>query len=97
MNVRVAKAVCLKTRKITLKEIMGDHVVEFYKILDYRDMLLQTNLGSTCVVNLKDSELENGMKQFHSFHICFNAMKKGFQQGCRRCIGMDGCFLKEIF
>ncbi|KAH0773922.1 hypothetical protein KY290_011059 [Solanum tuberosum] len=61
-----------------------------------QDVLLQTNPGSTCVVKLKDSESENGMKQFHSFYICFDAMKKGFQQGCRRCIGLDGCFLKGI-
>ncbi|KAG5600838.1 hypothetical protein H5410_032208 [Solanum commersonii] len=26
------------------------------EILDYMDVLLQTNLGSTCVVKLKDSE-----------------------------------------
>ena len=59
-------------------------------------MLLQTNHGSTCVVKLKDSESGKGMKKFHSFYICFYAMKKGFQQGCRRRIGLDGCFLKGI-
>ncbi|XP_049371081.1 uncharacterized protein LOC125836029 [Solanum verrucosum] len=75
---------------------MRDHVAEFNKILDYRDVLHQTNPGSTCVMKLKDSKSENGMKQFHSFYICFDAMKKGFQQGCRRCIGLDGCFLKGI-
>ena len=40
LNVHVGKAICLKTRKIILKEIMGDHVAEFNKILDYKDMLL---------------------------------------------------------
>ena len=75
---------------------MGDHVAEFNIILDYKDMLLQTNPGSTCVVKLKDSESGNGMKQFHSFYICFDAMKKVFQQVCKRWIGLDGCFLKGI-
>ncbi|KAH0755350.1 hypothetical protein KY290_025620 [Solanum tuberosum] len=75
---------------------MGDHVAEFNRILDYKDVLLQTNPGSTCVVKLMASESENGMKQIHSFYICFDAMKKGFQQGCRRYIGLDGCFLKGI-
>ncbi|KAG5614302.1 hypothetical protein H5410_014126, partial [Solanum commersonii] len=69
---------------------------KFNRILDCKDVLLQTNPGSTCVVKLKDSESENEMKQFHSFYLCFDAMKKGFQQGCRRCIGLDGCFLKGI-
>ncbi|KAG5607605.1 hypothetical protein H5410_029097 [Solanum commersonii] len=53
-----------------------DHVAEFNRILDYKDVLLQTNPGSTCVVKLTDSESENGMKQVHSFYICFDAMKK---------------------
>ena len=71
LNVHVGKAVCLKTRKIILKEIMGDHVAEFNRILDYKDMLLQTNPGSTCVVKLKDSESGNGMKQFLFFLYLF--------------------------
>ena len=76
LNVHVGKAVCLKTRKIIFKEILGDHVAEFNRILDYKDMLLQTNPGSTFVMKLKDSESGNGMKQFHSFYICFDAMKR---------------------
>ena len=70
-NVHVGKTVCLKTRKNILKETMGDHVTEFNRILDYKDMLLQTNPGSTCVVKLKDSESGNGMKQFHFFLYLF--------------------------
>ncbi|KAM3305979.1 hypothetical protein P3S67_012848 [Capsicum chacoense] len=73
---------------------MGGHVAEFNKILDYKDILLQTNPGSTCVVKLTDSD--SGMKKFHSFYICFDAMKKGFQEGCRKCIRRDGCFFKGV-
>ena len=50
---------------------MGDHVAEFNRILDYKDMLLQTNLGSTCVVKLKDSESGKGMKKFSLFLYLF--------------------------
>ncbi|KAF3637959.1 putative C2 and GRAM domain-containing protein-like [Capsicum annuum] len=35
-----------------LKEIMGDYVVEFGRILDYKDELLRTNSGTSCVVKL---------------------------------------------
>ncbi|KAM3359008.1 hypothetical protein P3S68_021941 [Capsicum galapagoense] len=73
---------------------MGDYVAEFNRILDYKDMLLQTNPGSTCVVKLTDSDSE--MKKFHFFYIYFDAMKKEFQEGCRKCIGLDGCFLKGV-
>ncbi|KAG5617470.1 hypothetical protein H5410_017294 [Solanum commersonii] len=36
--------------------IMGDHIVEFGKILDYKDELLRTNPGSTCVVKLGEPD-----------------------------------------
>ncbi|XP_019263407.1 PREDICTED: uncharacterized protein LOC109241141 [Nicotiana attenuata] len=72
----------------------GDHVKEFGRIYDYRDVLLQSNPGSTCVVKVTDSEDEK--KLFHSFYICFAAMKRRFIEGCRKCIGLDGCFLKGI-
>lgn len=28
--------------------------------------------------------------------MCFAAMKFGFMNGCRKCIGCDGCFLKGV-
>ncbi|KAH0657165.1 hypothetical protein KY285_032047 [Solanum tuberosum] len=37
---------------------MGDHVEEFKRILDYRDELLKTNPGSTCVVRLSEETFE---------------------------------------
>nr|XP_016447311.1 PREDICTED: uncharacterized protein LOC107772326 [Nicotiana tabacum] len=52
----VGKVVCLKAKKIVLKEIIGDHVAEFGRILNYRDMLLKTNPGSTCAVKLTDTD-----------------------------------------
>ncbi|KAH0672798.1 hypothetical protein KY284_023885 [Solanum tuberosum] len=42
--------------KTTEKELMGDHVKEFGRIFYYRDELLRTNPGSTCVVKVDDSE-----------------------------------------
>ena len=28
--------------------------------------------------------------------ICFHALKKGWKDGCRPLIGLDGCFLKGV-
>ncbi|KAF3648690.1 putative ADP-ribosylation factor GTPase-activating protein AGD14-like [Capsicum annuum] len=41
-----------------LKDIMGDHVVEFGRILDYKDEPLRTNLGTSCVVKLGEANEE---------------------------------------
>ncbi|WMV23014.1 hypothetical protein MTR67_016399 [Solanum verrucosum] len=75
---------------------MGDYVLEFGRILDYKDELLRTNPGSTCVVKLYKGTFENGKKMFQGFYICFDAMKKSFLAGCRKCIGLDCCFLKGV-
>ncbi|KAH0639585.1 hypothetical protein KY285_036171 [Solanum tuberosum] len=96
LNVYVGRTVARKARNIVLKQIMGDHVEEFKRILDYRDELLKTNPGSTCVVRLSEETFESGRKMFQSFYICFDALKKAFKAGARRCIGFDGCFLKGV-
>ena len=77
-----------------LKEIMGDYVVEFEKNLDYKDEVLRTNPGSTCVVKLGELDAL-GRPVFQSFYICFDPLKKAFQN-CRKFIGLDGCFLKKV-
>ncbi|WMV10024.1 hypothetical protein MTR67_003409 [Solanum verrucosum] len=73
---------------------MGDHVVEFGRILDYKDELLRTNPGTSCVVKVGDPDAE-GKSIFQCFYICFDALKKAWIH-CRKCIGLDGCFLKVV-
>jgi hypothetical protein len=33
---------------------------------------------------------------FQSFYVCFKALKEGFKAGCRKVIGLDGCFFKGV-
>ncbi|XP_060178275.1 uncharacterized protein LOC132608233 [Lycium barbarum] len=82
LDLYVGKTVCRRARNKVLAELRGDHVLEFGRILDYRDELLRSNPG--------------GKKMFRGFYICFDAMKKSYLAGCRKCIGLDGCFLKGI-
>ncbi|XP_060182810.1 uncharacterized protein LOC132612727 [Lycium barbarum] len=96
LEVYIGRTVARKARSIVLQQIMGDNVEEFKRILDYRDELLRTNSGSTCVVRLSEETFEGGFKRFQSFYICFDAMKKAFKAGCRRAIRLDGCFLKGV-
>jgi hypothetical protein len=32
--------------------------------------------------------------RFHKLYLSLAAMKKGFLEGCRPIVGLDGCFLK---
>ncbi|XP_049350168.1 uncharacterized protein LOC125814750 [Solanum verrucosum] len=74
---------------------MGDHIVEYGKIFYYKDEILRSNSGSTCVVKVGEED-ETGHKFFEGFYVCFNALNKAFFGGARRLIGFDGCFLKGV-
>nr|KAJ0199595.1 hypothetical protein LSAT_V11C600305390 [Lactuca sativa] len=48
--------------------------------------------GSTCKVCVTVNPY--GINYFHRFYIGFKAICEGCKRGCRRVIGLDGCFLK---
>ena len=64
-----------RARSKVVKDILGDHVVGFGRILDYKDELLSTNQGSNCVVKVCEPNAE-GKSICQSFHICFDVLKK---------------------
>ena len=39
-------------------------------------------------------DLEKEDHVFQRFYICFDACRRGFLDGCRRVVGLDGCFMK---
>ncbi|KAJ0726873.1 putative transposase, mutator type, MULE transposase domain-containing protein [Helianthus annuus] len=41
------------------------------------------------------NEMENGEVYFSSYYICFKGVKDGWINGCRKVLGLDGCFLKN--
>ena len=40
--------------------------------------------------------MPDGKNYFSKFYVCFDALKKGWKEGCKKIIGLDGCFLKGI-
>nr|GEW89042.1 hypothetical protein [Tanacetum cinerariifolium] len=70
---------------------LEDH---YEMLLSYAVEILASNEGSTCKIGV--DIMANGKTYFSSFYICFKALKEGWLEGCRRVIGLDGCFLKTI-
>ena len=83
-----------RTRAKVLKDIMGDDVMGFERILDYKGEVLGTNAGTSCVVNLGEP---NALCKsiFQSFYICFGVLRNAWVH-CRKCIGLDGYFLNDV-
>nr|GFA38399.1 putative F-box domain-containing protein [Tanacetum cinerariifolium] len=71
----------------------GELIEHYARLWEYRHAILDTNPGSTCI--LDDEEIEYGNSYFRRFYIYFKGVKDGWKAGCRRVIGLDGCFLKH--
>uniref|UniRef100_A0A8R7V023 SWIM-type domain-containing protein n=1 Tax=Triticum urartu TaxID=4572 RepID=A0A8R7V023_TRIUA len=88
-NVHISKI--KRAKAIVSKRIQESKLGEYSQVFDYQLELLRSNPGSTCIVKLNP---DNEVPTFDKFYICFDACKKGFLAGCRKVIGLDGCFLK---
>lgn len=64
---------------------------QYSKIFEYQVELLRSNPGSTVVVKLEPDCAES---IFQRIYVCLNACKQGFMDGCRKVVGLDGCFFK---
>ncbi|GJX31821.1 hypothetical protein Tco_0241676 [Tanacetum coccineum] len=51
-------------------------------------------LAQGTLIHLHVDELDNGKIHFKRIYVCFKAMIEGWSAGCRKVIGLDGCFLK---
>lgn len=81
-----------RAKKWATELIEGKLTEHYARVWDYADELLRSNPGSTCKVSVTVNP--DGKNYFHRFYIGFKALSDGWKLGCRRVIGLDGCFLK---
>jgi hypothetical protein len=89
-NVSVSKI--KRATSIVMQRMYDATKGEYAMVFDYQLELLRSNPGSTVVVQLDTEEAATFMR----FYVCFDASKKGFLAGCRKVIGLDGCFFKGL-
>ena len=91
-----------KARAKAKEMLHGSHTESFKKLRCYAEML-STNPGSKAIVQSEvvvptDGNLENMDRNappvFKRLFICYDAVRKGFVEGCRPFFGLDGCHLK---
>ena len=86
-NVSMSKV--KRAKAIVLEKIFRSTKGEYARLYDYQLELLRSNPGSTVIV-----KVENPGAVFQRFYVCLDALKRGFLAGCRKVIGLDGCFFK---
>ncbi|CAI9295760.1 unnamed protein product [Lactuca saligna] len=93
-GIHVSVGQCRRAKKYALQLIDGTLVEHYAKLWSYAEEIRRSNLGST--VKLDVNHMPNRKNYFIKFYVCFDALKKGWKEGCRTIIGLDGCFLKGI-
>ncbi|GJZ67395.1 calcium/proton exchanger [Tanacetum coccineum] len=91
--INVSLGQCKRAKRRALYIFEGGLIEHYGRLWEYRQAILDTNPGSTCIVD--EEETEYGNTYFRRFYICFKGVKYGWKAGCRRVIGLDGCFLKH--
>ena len=85
-----------KVLKKVREAVEGTKIEQYAKLPAYVGELIWTNLMSSVelLVNKMPPEL---LPIFYKFYVCLEPCKRGFIEGCRPLIGLDGCFLKGYY
>ncbi|XVE86134.1 hypothetical protein DITRI_Ditri18aG0011800 [Diplodiscus trichospermus] len=79
-----------------LSDLQGQLRKEFEMLWDYLGEIERSNPGSTTVIKVQ-RPIPDEYPIFDRLYISFDCLKKGMLSGCRKVIGLDGCFLKGIY
>ncbi|XP_058746238.1 uncharacterized protein LOC131619115 [Vicia villosa] len=94
VGITVARA--WKAKLIAKRILEGDADRQYADLRRYASELHRVNPGNTVsiTVNRPSPSIQ---PRFGSFYFCFDGCKKGFTNGCRPFIGVDGCHLKAKY
>ena len=93
-GIEVSLSQCRRAKKHALRIIEGTLVEHYAKLWSYGAELRRSNPGST--VQMDVNSMPDGKNYFQKFYVCFDGVKRGWIDGCRKVICLDGCFLKGI-
>ncbi|CAH9122391.1 unnamed protein product [Cuscuta epithymum] len=95
-NVMASIAKAYRVKAYASQSLHGNVAQQYSKLPNYCAELLKTNPGST-VELICPKHGENGPSRFDRIYVCIDACKKGFINGCRPLIALDGCHLSGYY
>ncbi|XP_022889631.1 uncharacterized protein LOC111405123 isoform X2 [Olea europaea var. sylvestris] len=90
LKLTVSDVTTWRARRYARILIEGSDQHQFGLLRSFAVEILRTNPGSTCIIAMN-------AEKFHGIYVCLEACKRGFFEGCRQLLGLDGCFLKGTF
>ncbi|KAI5441517.1 hypothetical protein KIW84_010843 [Lathyrus oleraceus] len=85
-----------KEKLIVKKIIKGDADKQYANLWRYVVELQRVNSWNTMKINV-DRPNPSIQPRFKSFYFCFDGCKRGFINGCRPFVRLDGCHLKTKY
>jgi hypothetical protein len=87
-----------RARKQALIKIHGDEAEQFSLLRDYGNELMKSNPGSKFFLNTNKSNVDGVVKEhLATLYWSYDACKRGFLEGCRPFICIDGCHIKTRY
>ncbi|XP_043697286.1 uncharacterized protein LOC122648089 [Telopea speciosissima] len=93
-GIKVGRMHCYRARLIVKGENEVLHKQQYAKLPLYAKLLTNRNPGTVCIINRHERHDFVEASKFKRIFIYLDACKKGFINGCRLFIGLDGCHLK---
>ncbi|GJZ27143.1 hypothetical protein Tco_0571396 [Tanacetum coccineum] len=84
-----------RARAASIMRAKGDFTQQYSYLRDYVLELQRTNEDTTVKIDLeRDYNPNETTRQFKRIYVCIGALKRGFKEGLRELLGLDGCFMK---
>ncbi|XP_039146523.1 uncharacterized protein LOC120283834 [Dioscorea cayenensis subsp. rotundata] len=95
LGVFITNKVCRNAKGLVLRRIEEQFKHDFIHLHNYALELKATNPGSTVFI-VSERKKADEPPMFKKIYVCLAAVREGFISGCRKLIGLDGCFLKGV-
>ncbi|CAH9133824.1 unnamed protein product, partial [Cuscuta epithymum] len=93
LKINVSASMATRALRDIQKKTERDFKHQFMKLRNYAEECLRSIPDSTVVIHTTKVVPESP-SIFQRIYMCFGPVKRGFLEGCRKVIGLDGCFLK---
>uniref|UniRef100_A0ACD6A8B1 Uncharacterized protein n=1 Tax=Avena sativa TaxID=4498 RepID=A0ACD6A8B1_AVESA len=90
-NMTPSKSKLQRARRIAINVIYGDEEQQYKMLWDYANAIRRSNPGTSFYLSLNDGG------RFKQCYMSLEACKRGFLQGCRLVIFIDGCHIKTRY
>ncbi|XP_020982459.1 uncharacterized protein LOC110273605 [Arachis duranensis] len=94
-NVQLNHRMIARALKVDREVVIGNARAQYEKVRNYLSEIHRSNPRSTAL--METIPQPEALPLFDRLYISLDASKKGFIQGCRPLIGLDGCFLKGCY